>query len=200
VMIGDGGGFCVAVFLAYAHRAAADRDDAALRAVAELAAAFAPSKERHLETTAQGRAFLDTTCAAWPTPPLGRLVAIWDGAVALPIAVGVAGAGHGTALGAVLHGYLQALAANVVSAGVRLIPIGQTDGQHVLAALEPVVHMTAERAFAASLDDVGSAWRDDDQDRSESCECARHTQLPEGHQNQQSRDEGPRHHRGSIPS
>jgi len=43
-------------------------------------------------------------------------------------------------------------------------------------------------------------WRDDDQDRSESCECARHTQLPEGHQNQQSRDEGPRHHRGSIPS
>jgi len=157
VVIADGGGFCDAVFLAHAHRAAADPDDAALRAVAELAAAFAPSKERHLETTAQGRAFLDTTHAAWPAPALDRLPAIWDGAVALPIAVGVAAAAHGIALDAVLHGYLQAFAANLVSAGVRLIPLGQTDGQRVLAALEPVVRATAARALAAGLDDVGSA-------------------------------------------
>ena len=66
VMIGEGGGFCDAVFLVHAHRAISAVDDVALRAVAELAAAFAPSKERHLETTAQGRAFLDTTRAAWP--------------------------------------------------------------------------------------------------------------------------------------
>jgi urease accessory protein len=157
VMIADGGGFCDAVFLAHAYRAAANCDDAALRAVAELAAAFAPSKERHLETTAQGRAFLDTTRAAWPTPALARLLAIRDEAVALPVAVTVAGAGHGIALGGVLHGYLQAFATNLVSAGVRLIPLGQTDGQRVLAALEPVVRTTAERALAASLDDVGSA-------------------------------------------
>jgi urease accessory protein len=157
VVIADGGGFCDAVFLAHAHRAAAMRDDAALRAVAELAAAFVPSKERHLETTGQGRAFLDTTRAAWPAPALDRLPAIWDGAIALPVAVGVAGAAHGVALDAVVHGYLQAFAANLVSAGVRLIPLGQTDGQRVLAALEPVVRATAERALAAGLDDVGSA-------------------------------------------
>ena len=75
VIIADGGGFCDAVFLAHAYHAAADCDDAALRAVAELAAAFAPSKERQLETTAQGRAFLDTTRAAWPTPALDQLLA-----------------------------------------------------------------------------------------------------------------------------
>src|SRR5262245_15680837 len=102
VMIADGGGFCDAVFLVHAHRAAAAGDDAALRAVAELACAFAPSKERHLETTAQGRAFLDTTRAAWPTPALDRLEQIWDGAIALPVAVGVASAGHAIALEAVL--------------------------------------------------------------------------------------------------
>ena len=51
-----------------------------LRAVAELAAAFAPSKERHLETTAQGRAFLEATRAAWPCAALDRLPAAWDGA------------------------------------------------------------------------------------------------------------------------
>jgi urease accessory protein len=157
VMIGEGGGFCDAVFLVHAHRAAAAGDDAALRAVAELAAAFAPSKERHLETTAQGRAFLETTRAAWPCAALDRLLAVWDGAVALPIAVGVASAGHDMPLAPVLHAYLQAMAANLVSAGVRLVPLGQTDGQRVLAALEPVVAATAERALVTALDEVGSA-------------------------------------------
>ena len=79
-MIGEGGGFCDAVFFAHAHRAVAADDDAALRAVAELAAAFAPSKERHLETTAQGRAFLEATRAAWPCAALDRLADVWDGA------------------------------------------------------------------------------------------------------------------------
>jgi len=157
VMIADGGGFCDAVFFVHAHRAVAEHNDKALRAVAELAAAFAPSQERHLETTAQGRAFLDATRAAWPTPALDRLLAVWDGAVALPVAVAVAGAGHEIALAPALQAYLHALAANLVSAGVRLVPLGQTDGQRVLAALEPVVAATAARALATALDDVGGA-------------------------------------------
>jgi urease accessory protein len=157
VMIGEGGGFCDAVFFAHAHRAAAADDDVALRAVAELAAAFAPSKERHLETTAQGRAFLETTRAAWPCAALDRLAAAWDGPVALPVAVGVACAGHGVPLTSALHAHLHAQVTNFISAGVRLIPLGQTDGQRVLAALEGVVVATAERALATPLDEVGGA-------------------------------------------
>jgi len=57
----------------------------------------------------------------------------------------------------VLPAYLQAMAANLVSAGVRLVPLGQTDGQRVLAALEPVVAATAERALVSALYEVGSA-------------------------------------------
>jgi urease accessory protein len=157
VMIADGSGFCDAVLFVHAYRAVADNDDAALRAVAELAAAFASSKERHLETTAQGRAFLDTTRAAWPTPALDRLAAAWSGAVALPVAVAVSCAGHGVPLPAALPGYLHAMTANLISTGVRLVPLGQTDGQRVLAALEPVVAATAERALKVPLDEVGSA-------------------------------------------
>src|SRR5712692_8498392 len=48
-MLDDGPGFCDGVFLAHAHRAARLRDDAALAGIAELAAAFAPSRERQLE-------------------------------------------------------------------------------------------------------------------------------------------------------
>jgi urease accessory protein len=156
-IIAHGSGFCDAVFLVHAHAAARTRDDAALCAVAELAAAFTPSKERNLETTAQGRAFLDTTHAAWPCTALDWLLSVWKGPIAYPVAVGVAAAGHCIAVDPSLHAYLHAVAANLISAGVRLIPLGQTDGQRVLAALAPVIAAAAERALATPLDTVGAA-------------------------------------------
>jgi len=157
VMLGEGGGYCDAVLFAHAHRAVTSNDDKALRDVAELAAAFAPSKERHLETTAQGNAFVEATRAAWACDAIERLKTLWDGPVAYPVAVAVASAGHGIALEPALAAYLQALAANWVSAGVRLIPLGQSDGQRVLAGLEPAVAATAQRALAAKLDNIGSS-------------------------------------------
>jgi urease accessory protein len=157
VMIGDGGVFCDAVFLLHAHRAAAAADDAALAAVAALAAALAPSRERFLETTAQGRAFFETTRAAWDCAALARRAAEWDGPLAYPVAVGVATAGHGIAVEPALSAFLQAVASNLVSAGLRLIPLGQTDGQRVLAGLEPLIAACAQRALACPLDQVGGA-------------------------------------------
>jgi len=162
VVVAEGGGFCDAVFFVQAYRSLADVDDRALRTVAELSAAFAPSKERHLETTAQGMAFIEATRAAWPCAALDRLTRVWDGPVAYPVAVGAAIFGHGIPIEPALHAFLHALTANLISAGVRLIPLGQSDGQRVLAALEAVIAATAERALAAKLDDVGSAaWRAD---------------------------------------
>ena len=157
VMLSEGGGFCDAVLFVQAHRAALGDDDKALYDIAELAAAFAPSKERHLETTAQGNAFVEAARAAWGCAALDRLKTIWSGPVAYPVAVAVTAAGHGIALEPSLAAYLQALAANWVSAGVRLIPLGQTQGLRVLAALEPAVAATAQRALLAKLDDIGSA-------------------------------------------
>jgi urease accessory protein len=157
VVLEQGSGFCDAVLFAEAHRSLADPDDGALVAVAELAAALAPSKERFLETTAQGQAFVDATRAAWPCSALDRLTAAWTGPVAYPVAVAVAAAGHGIAVEPALHAFLHAVAGNLISAGVRLIPLGQSDGQRVLAALEPAVAATCGRALAASLDDIGSA-------------------------------------------
>jgi urease accessory protein len=157
VMIAEGGGFCDAILFTHAHRAATALDDAALRLVAELAAAFAPSKERHLETIAQGGAFLEVTRAAWPCAVLDRLMQTWPGPYVYPIAVATAAAGHGIAVDPALAAYLHAVAANLVSAGVRLIPLGQTDGQRVIAALEPLIAETARRALVTTLDQIGGA-------------------------------------------
>jgi urease accessory protein len=156
-MLSDGAGINDGIFFCQAHRAVAGGHDAALVEAAELAAALVPTRERHLETTTLGRAFMDVTCAAWPCPALTRLQSLWHGPVAYPIAVGVSCAGHAIPLAPAAHGFLTAVTANWVSAGVRLIPLGHTDGQRLLQALEPLVARTAQRALAANLDDVGSA-------------------------------------------
>src|SRR3954466_601121 len=81
-MLTDGPGFCDAVFLAHAYRIASGAEDATLREVAELAAAFAPSRERQLEPTAQGRAFLDIARAAWNCERLDQIIACCGSSVA----------------------------------------------------------------------------------------------------------------------
>jgi urease accessory protein len=149
--------FCDAVIFASAHRAITDGDDSALTAAAELAAAFVGTKERLLETTAQGEAFIAITRAAWSCAALDRLAAAWSGPLAYPIAVGVVCAGHGIAAAPALDAFLHGVVSNLVSAGVRLVPLGQTDGQRVLAALEASVAATAARAVTTGLDDIGSA-------------------------------------------
>jgi urease accessory protein len=156
-MLTDGPGFCDGVFLSQAHRAASCSDDAGLRDIAELAAAFAPSRERHLETSAQGRAFIDIARAAWNCNGLDKLIAACDGSMTYPVAVGIVSAAHAIPLSSTIHAFLHALTSNWISAGARLIPLGQTDSQRVLAALESTVAATSLRAINATLDDLGSA-------------------------------------------
>ena len=156
-MLADGPGFCDGVFLAQAHRAAASGDQAALRDIAELAAAFVPSRERQLESSAQGRAFVDIARSAWNCDGLDRMIAACDGAIVYPVAVGIVTAAHGIALAPTIHAFFHALTSNWISAGARLVPLGQTDSQRLLTALEPVVAATGARALAATLDHLGSA-------------------------------------------
>ena len=155
-VLAHGAGRSDAIFLAEAWRALSAGDAGALERAAELAAALAPSAERRLETMAQGTAFLAATLAAWPKPELEALAA--EGReVAYPIAVGAAAAAHGLPLVETAQAFAQAFAANLVSAGVRLIPLGQSDGLRVLARLEPLIPRIVAGALGASLDDVGGA-------------------------------------------
>jgi urease accessory protein len=152
-----GGGRNDAVLFAHAWRAAADDDRGCLRDVSELAAALQPSRERHLETTAQGSAFLRAVVAAWPNDRLEKLAEdLGAGAeLAYPVAVAMAAAAHDIPLAPSLVAYLGGFVANIVSAGVRAIPIGQTDGQKTIAALGPVSEAVAIFAVTAGLDDLG---------------------------------------------
>ncbi|MGY9045644.1 hypothetical protein P775_21535 [Puniceibacterium antarcticum] len=117
-----------------------------LDALAELALALSPSHERRRETELQGGALASTVSEVWKLgiPPLpypvamGRAVNLLD----LPLLPA-------------LTLYLQAFASNLTGAGVRLIPLGQTDGQRIIHALTPLCQSLATRAITADLDDIG---------------------------------------------
>ncbi len=146
VWIGDvlihGSGRNDAILLRHAHRPRADH--AALNA---LAVAISPSRERRDETLDQGTAFV-AAAAAWYPPALPERVAY-------PVAVGALAGLHGVDEDAATAAYLQAFATNLISAAVRLVPLGQSTGLRVLAGLEPIIMRVMADTRAANLDDLG---------------------------------------------
>jgi urease accessory protein len=162
-----GAGRSDAILLVRAHAAASRDDLAALAEVIELSAAFQPTKERRLEASAQGAAFVRAVGDTWSNPRFEAIVAGLAAHFAKPAwpsvpwthapAVGVAAAAAGLAVEDVTAAFVQAFAANVISAGVRAVPLGQSDGLRVLRGLGPVVRRIAKEAVSASLDDIGGA-------------------------------------------
>ncbi|MCF7698425.1 urease accessory protein UreF [Loktanella sp. M215] len=138
----DGTGRNDAILLAEGYRS----DDPTQ--IDTLARALAPSRERLLETTAQGESFCSTVNAVWGTdlPPLS-----------LPVAVGAAARGQDIPLEPALQAYLHAFAAGLVSAAQRAMPLGQTQAQRVLAEITPLCQSMAATALTQTLDDLGSS-------------------------------------------
>lgn len=134
-----------ALFLAAAHQAETSQ---ALVDIDQTCRAFAASSERLSETVQQGAAFCQVTSAIWSDMPEP---------LSYPVAVG-----HATrvqALDPVLAAamYLHAFAGNLATVGMRLIPLGQTEGHGLIRALaEPCQRIAAETAHG-SLDALSSS-------------------------------------------
>jgi urease accessory protein len=156
----DGSGRNEAIFFSEAWRCTVEDDRPRLFEVAELAAAFRGTSEFALESSQQAAACLVTLRQVWPD-----LVVDWLSEVlrerqvqpALAVVLGVRSARQGIPASLALPTFLQSYVANLVTAGVRLIPLGQTDGQFAIAQLEESVMATGAQAEATTIDDIGSA-------------------------------------------
>ena len=150
-LLACGSGWSDAVLFRHAWNAS---DLVSLRRVGDVGLALAPSRERYEETSAQGAAFIRAVSVWDVLPPdmVDNPDQLW------PLPVVIAAALHSTtldeeaALVASLHGFV----ANLVSAAVRLVPLGQTDGLRAVAALESRIAMACTRSLGATLDDIGS--------------------------------------------
>ena len=137
-----GAGQADAVLLACTLRG---QDPATLDTVAR---AMAGTKERLIETVDQGTAFARTVTALTgrSLPPR-----------ALPVAVGEAAAALDLPADDVVAVYLHAFVANLVACATRFAPLGQTEGQAMLAGLHPVIHAVAAAAATSEVEAIGTA-------------------------------------------
>lgn len=136
-----GTGWCDSLFLCAAYQANDPRE------TDDMARAFCASSERLKETVLQGEAFAKITADTWgfDLPSL-----------TYPVAVGRAAHLAGLPLDLTVQMYLQAFLSNLVAAGMRALPLGQTDGQRIIKALTPRCTEIATKALGATLDDLSS--------------------------------------------
>jgi len=149
-----------AIFFREAWRCTIEDNRKRLLKVAALAAAFRGTSELSLESSQQGSACLSTLRRAWPDRALDRLSELLrecDLQPALAVVLGIRSATQGIAARIGLAAFLQGYVANLVNAGVRLIPLGQTDAQLAIAELENAVLAASKQAGKATIEDLGSA-------------------------------------------
>jgi len=155
----QGSGRVDAIVFRASYEAVCTRDEPLLVWALEHGDAMRATRELGVEAAGQGRAFLDMVSGPWPSPAydwLRSIAAATDRPVVYPVAVAVAAAAHEMPEPSALIAYLHAFGANLVSAGVRLIPLGQSDGLWCTARLEAVVQRAVAAAMVAAREDIGS--------------------------------------------
>ena len=155
-----GSGRNEAIFFNEAWASAAEDDRVRLLQAAELASVFRSTSEFALESIQQSIACLSTLRRVWSDRLLDWLsetLCKLNLPPALAVVLGVRAATQGVPVGLALPAFLQSFIANLVNAGVRLLPLGQTDGQLAIAQLEQAVLAASAEATRATLDDLGSA-------------------------------------------
>ena len=119
-----------------------------VRKMNELSMALCPAGERLLETKLQGSAFAKVIEDVWQQD-IGEL--------SLPIAVALAAKNQSIEQDLILPAYLHAFCSNLISAAIRLIPIGQTEGQRIMFELYPTISDLVQTASESEIDDLNSA-------------------------------------------
>jgi urease accessory protein len=142
-VIQHGSGRTDCIFLAAAHAGSAD----AIAEIDRMARAFCPSSERLMEARLLGEAFSTVTAEVWSVD-LPSLT--------YPVALGYAAELNGLPLPLTAQMYLQAFMSNLVACAMRLVPLGQTEGQRLIRDLTPLCQHVAMDALDATLDDLTS--------------------------------------------
>ena len=114
----------------------------------ELAMALCPANERLSETKLQGGAFCKIMGDVWSLE-IDNLT--------LPIALALAAKNESIDQNLVVPAYLHSFCSNLISVAMRLIPIGQTDGQKTLRELSPLISDSVRAVAKSDKDDLGSA-------------------------------------------
>jgi urease accessory protein len=118
------------------------------------------TSEMALESSSQGKAFLDTVSQIWKLEKLDNAIEVIGSTgrqATYPIAVAVVSAASDIPLRAALLAYFHAFSVNLVSAGIRLVPLGQVAGQRCIEELKSSINDMTETIFLGKIEDLGTA-------------------------------------------
>ena len=144
-LLTNGAGYSDPILLVAAY---SSENAEALQDIDQQARAFAPSKERLAEAALQGAAFCQTTAeiSGYDLPDL-----------TYPVGLGYAARLHGLPLDVTVHMFLHSFVSNLVAAAQRLMPVGQVEGQRILAELAPLTAQVAQDALTSDLTDLSGS-------------------------------------------
>ena len=139
-LITDGSGKTDVILLSNAYRG---------KNINELALALCPSKERWIESIKLGKSFSKNISDNWSYNIEDEL--------AFPVALGKAGSFFSIPLDQLLIIFLQSFASNLITFGMKHIPLGQSAGQKILINLIPVIQAQSMKYKNYDIKDIGSS-------------------------------------------
>ena len=139
-LITDGSGKTDVILLSNAYRG---------KNINELALALCPSKERWIESIKLGKSFSKNIRDNWSYNIEDDL--------AFPVALGKAGSFFSIPLDQLLMIFLQSFVSNLITFGIKHIPLGQSAGQKILINLIPVIQAQSMKYKNYDIKDIGSS-------------------------------------------
>jgi len=139
-LITDGSGKTDVILLSNAYRG---------KNINELALALCPSKERWIESIKLGKSFSKNIRDNWSYNIEDDLT--------FPVALGKAGSFFSIPLDQLLIIFLQSFASNLITFGMKHIPLGQSAGQKILINLIPVIQAQSMKYKNYDITDIGSS-------------------------------------------
>tara|TARA_B100001248_G_scaffold129623_1_gene97190 strand:- start:147 stop:860 length:714 start_codon:yes stop_codon:yes gene_type:complete len=125
--------------------------------ISQIANAIKPTKEIALESYQQGVSFKNILMDVYSNSNLTFYLNRLDDCITYPSVVGVAGGIFEVEKKLLLHSYLHAFTSNILSAALRIMPIGQTEIQKIIFQMKGNVEEMTNKSLGLSLSDLGSS-------------------------------------------
>ena len=125
--------------------------------IAIMSKSCIPTQEIALESEQQGISFYKVTSATLSSKKFEKLINSIMSYITYPIVVGCAGALINIKKIHLINSYLHAFISNILSAALRIMPVGQTDIQCLLFKFKKDIQTISINTLSKSIEDIGSS-------------------------------------------
>ena len=144
-----------ALILLEACKLANKKEDKKINDLNNFAISLNQSYEKYIENYEQGKSFMKITEDAWNHSFISKKLVF-------PIAYALASVQENINIEDTLICYLHSSLCNLLAAGIKLVPLGQTEGQKIQIELNKYIEIEYKNLLKKSINDIGNCgWVND---------------------------------------